>query len=123
MKIGELARAAGISTSRIRFYEDKGLIPPAARGANGYRDYPAATLEGLRMIVLAQSLGLSLAEIRASAPADGSLPNCADARVILSTRLADIDAHLARLTAMRARIVAMMDHELPAGTIATALKR
>ena len=38
MKIGEIAKAAGVSTSRIRFYERKGIIPPGARGSNGYRD-------------------------------------------------------------------------------------
>ncbi|QNQ10223.1 MerR family transcriptional regulator [Sphingomonas alpina] len=123
MKIGELARAAGISTSRIRFYEEKGVIRPADRTGNGYRDYPETTLEALRMILLAQSLGLSLAEIKASAPGDGSLPSCDDARQILSARLADIDAHLARLTAMRARIVAMMDHERSSDAVIATLHR
>lgn len=109
MKIGELAQAAGIATSRIRFYEEKGMIAPAVRAANGYRDYPPETLDALRGILLGQSLGLSLAEIRASRPAGGGMPSCADARIILERKLADIDGHLARLTELRARVAAMMD--------------
>ena len=39
MKIGELPRLTGLAASRIRFYEDAGLLV-AQRQANGYRDYP-----------------------------------------------------------------------------------
>ena len=51
MRIGEVAKAAGVSTSRIRFYEEEGILPPAPREANGYRSYPTGTaiLEGLKI--------------------------------------------------------------------------
>ena len=39
MRIGELAAATGTTTKTLRFYEDSGLLPPAERAANGYRDY------------------------------------------------------------------------------------
>jgi len=35
MKIGEIAKRAGVSASRIRFYEAQGILPPAPRGAGG----------------------------------------------------------------------------------------
>ncbi len=35
MRIGELARRAGVSTPKIRFYEGCGLLSPAARPGNG----------------------------------------------------------------------------------------
>ena len=38
MKIGELAKAAKVSTRMLRYYEEQGLITPD-RAANGYRDY------------------------------------------------------------------------------------
>ena len=60
MKIGEIAKAAGVSTSRIRFYERKGIIPPGARGSNGYRDYSADMVAVLRFIEQAQGLGFTL---------------------------------------------------------------
>ena len=109
MKIGELARAAGVATSRIRFYEEKGMIPRAGRAANGYRDYPPGTLDRIKGIMLGQSIGLSLAEIKASIAADGSPPSCDEARAILLRRLSEIDGHVARLQELRARIVEMID--------------
>lgn len=108
MKIGELARAAGIATSRIRFYEERGMIPPASRAANGYRDYPPETLDRLRGIMLGQSIGLSLSEIKASISPDGSPPSCDEARLILTRRLTEIDGHVARLLELRERIEGMI---------------
>ena len=39
MRIGQLAAATGTTTRTLRFYENSGLLPPADRAANGYRDY------------------------------------------------------------------------------------
>jgi hypothetical protein len=39
MRIGEVARQAGITCSAIRFYEGLGLLPEPQRTASGYRDY------------------------------------------------------------------------------------
>jgi MerR family copper efflux transcriptional regulator len=63
MKIGEVAQRAGVSTSRLRFYEAKGLLPPASRHANGYRDYEVRAVKIVGIIERAQSLGFSLKEI------------------------------------------------------------
>ncbi|WP_027794840.1 MerR family transcriptional regulator [Paraburkholderia acidipaludis] len=70
MKIGELARLSGIAASRIRFYEAQGLLQPAQRQANGYREYGAETVTRLEIIDRAQSAGFSLDEIRAILPPD-----------------------------------------------------
>ena len=64
MLIGEVADAVGMTTQAIRFYERKGLLPDAERGANGYRVYDEALLTRLRFITVAQAAGLTLAEIR-----------------------------------------------------------
>lgn len=63
MKIGELARSAGVSTSKVRFYEARGILPSAARQENGYRSYGAADLKRLLLIRRAQSLGFTLDQI------------------------------------------------------------
>ena len=52
MKIGELARLSGVAASRIRFYEASGLLQPAQRQANGYREYAPDTLTRLEIIAL-----------------------------------------------------------------------
>jgi len=51
MRIGELARRSGLTTSRIRFYEAKGLLNVVSRKANGYREYPADALMILGIII------------------------------------------------------------------------
>ncbi|MEW6339143.1 MAG: MerR family transcriptional regulator [Paraburkholderia sp.] len=70
MKIGELARLSGLAASRIRFYEAHGLLQPAQRQTNGYREYDSETLTRLEIIRRAQSAGFSLEEIRAFLPSD-----------------------------------------------------
>ena len=44
MRIGEVARRSGLSTSQIRFYEARGLLNLVSRKANGYREYRPDTL-------------------------------------------------------------------------------
>ncbi|RKU04023.1 MerR family transcriptional regulator [Burkholderia sp. Nafp2/4-1b] len=76
MKIGELARASGIAASRIRFYEASGLLEPARRQANGYREYGPEALTRLAIIDRAQCAGFALDEIRAVLPPDlGAWPH------------------------------------------------
>jgi len=59
MRIGLLAARAGISTSRIRFYEAEGLLPPPPRRHSGYRDYDERALEIILFINRARGLGFS----------------------------------------------------------------
>ncbi|MEK7408384.1 MAG: MerR family transcriptional regulator [Acidobacteriota bacterium] len=63
MQIGQLARRAGVNPRTIRFYESKGLIAPASRGSNGYRQYTDKELGVLLFIRRAQTMGLALGEI------------------------------------------------------------
>ena len=64
MNISQAAKAAGLSSKTIRFYEQQGVIPPAERAANGYRYYSDRQLETLRFVKRARSLGFSLEESR-----------------------------------------------------------
>lgn len=118
MKIGDIAKAAGVTTSRIRFYERRGIIAPAARGANGYRDYPENLVAILRFIEQAQGLGFSLKEIASVELAEGPHPiSCDEAVALLSQKLEAVDAMIAEAQARRQRIEALIG-ELQAGTAA-----
>ena len=66
-QIGELAVRSGLTPDALRYYERLGLLPPPQRSGGGYRLYEEATLDRLRFIRQAQSLGLTLRE-RSSAP-------------------------------------------------------
>ena len=50
MNISEAARRSGLSSKTIRYYEDIGLIAPAQRGDNGYRQYGAGAVEELSFL-------------------------------------------------------------------------
>src|SRR5690606_3345496 len=63
MRIGELARSAGVNVQTVRYYERRGLLPAASRLESGYREYTTASLDRLRFIRRAQELGFTLAEI------------------------------------------------------------
>ncbi len=106
MKIGEIAQATGVATSRIRFYEAEGLIPAASRAANGYRDYPPETVHLIRFIGQAQGLGFSLKEIVAANPTASAHPvSCRASLAPLRRKLDDIDAHIAESMRLRTSIV------------------
>lgn len=61
--IGDVAERTGLTAPTIRYYESIGLLAPPLRSATGYRRYSDTTVEELRFIKKAQSLGFSLEEI------------------------------------------------------------
>jgi MerR family redox-sensitive transcriptional activator SoxR len=72
LSVGEVARRAGYATSAVRYYESVGLVT-STRTAGGQRRYPRNVLRRLAFVRAAQSVGLSLEEVRtalASLPAE-----------------------------------------------------
>lgn len=64
LRIREVARETGLTARAIRYYEELGLLQPAARSDGAYRLYDEADLERLRFIRrLRDDAGFSLAEI------------------------------------------------------------
>ncbi len=64
MNIGQASKASGVSAKMIRYYEEEGLIPPAARTAAGYRAYTDKDVQRLRFIRRARDLGFQMDGIR-----------------------------------------------------------
>lgn len=109
MKIGEVAKAAGVTTSRIRFYEREGVIPPADRGKNGYRDYPDRLVRLLRFIEQAQGLGFTLREIAdVEIGAGEHIVSCTDALALLAKKHETVSALILEATDRKHRIEALM---------------
>ncbi|GJL61769.1 MAG: Hg(II)-responsive transcriptional regulator [Nitrospirales bacterium] len=63
MKIGQVAKRAGVNIETIRFYERKGLIIQPPRPNGGYREYHKETVAKIRFIKRTKDLGFSLTEI------------------------------------------------------------
>ena len=63
MLIGELAASLGVTPKTLRLYEQRALIPAAARAENGYRFYDENAVRRARLIVGLRAMGLSIAVI------------------------------------------------------------
>jgi MerR family redox-sensitive transcriptional activator SoxR len=64
LTIGELARRTGLSVSAIRFYESRGLVS-AVRTSGNQRRFLRSDIRRLSFALVAQRLGLTLAQIEA----------------------------------------------------------
>jgi DNA-binding transcriptional MerR regulator len=102
MFIHELAKQTGVPTKTIRYYESIGLLPPAQRAANNYRQYTPANEERLRFIASARALGFSLDEIaEILAARDNGIAPCQRVLDAIGERLDEIDRRIAGLLTLR----------------------
>ncbi len=109
MRIGELAKRASVSASRIRFYEAEGILPPASRLANGYRDYGEGDVTVAQFIERAQGLGFTLREVAKHLGSPQGDARKARLQVLLEKKLAEVDLHLEQARTRRAVILDLID--------------
>ena len=100
MRIGEVAKRAGVRVSLIRYYEEVGLLPEPDR-VSGQRRYDESVLRRLSVIDVAQRAGLSLDEIRELVE-HGNDPMSDRLRELADRRLPEIDALIERAQRVRA---------------------
>ncbi len=107
MKIGQVAAEADVSVDTIRFYERRGVLPTPGRRPSGYREYPAATVERIRMARTLQHLGLTLDEIIDALHAhDSGKATCESELWRLEAVLDRIDAKISELRRTRRTVTA-----------------
>ncbi len=106
MKIGEVARKAGLGVETVRFYERQGLIEEPARKQSGYRKFDDTVIGRLRFIKRARDLGFSLPEIRdlLNLRVD-SANSCEDVQLRIQVKLGELDEKIQDLKRMRAALV------------------
>jgi MerR family redox-sensitive transcriptional activator SoxR len=105
LAIGELSARSGIAPSALRYYEELGLIR-SERTSGGRRRYRRATLRRLAFIRVAQTIGLSLDEVRdclADLPAD-HVPNAAGWDTVATAWQRRIDARIADLERLKSKL-------------------
>ncbi|UNO40924.1 MerR family transcriptional regulator [Streptomyces sp. MST-110588] len=107
MLIGELAERAGTTTRALRYYEARGLLR-ARRSSNGYRTYGEDDLRLLQQIRTLQDFGFDLEETRPfveclrAGHAAGDA--CPDSLQVYRAKLAELDACIAELQAVREQV-------------------
>jgi DNA-binding transcriptional MerR regulator len=77
--IGDLARLTGLTVKTIRFYADRGIVPPTDRGPTGHRRYGLGAVARLDLVRTLRDLGLDLATVRKVVDREISLPELAAA--------------------------------------------
>lgn len=109
MRIGEFARRAGVTPSKVRFYEGRGLLPAADRSANGYRTYGSDDLRVIAFIGRARALGFTLADVARfmRRPVEQRRAKMGLAAA-LQQKLDEIDAHLLEVQARRLAVAEML---------------
>jgi DNA-binding transcriptional MerR regulator len=114
LTVGQLAARAGVRTDTVRYYERSGVLPAPRRSEGDHRRYGSADVDRLLFIRGAQRLGLRLAEIRELLTVrDTGVCPCEPAELVLSRHVAEIDTEMARLAALRAELVTMLDGMRP----------
>ena len=100
--IGELAARAGVATSALRYYEQLGLIS-SERTAGGQRRYARAMLRRVAFVRAAQTVGLSLDEVRTALARlpDERTPSKTDWNKVSATWIRRIDERIAELERLR----------------------
>src|SRR2546423_14774756 len=63
MKIGQVARDAGVTVDTVRFYERRGVLPVPEREISGYRRYAEDAADRIRLAKSLQALGFTLSEV------------------------------------------------------------
>jgi MerR family transcriptional regulator, redox-sensitive transcriptional activator SoxR len=99
LPIGEVARRAGMRTSRIRYYEAHDLLPAPDR-VSGKRRYSPGVLRQLAIIDAAQRVGFTLDEIR-ELLGSRDRPALERVRQLAQRKLPEVDALIERATAVR----------------------
>ena len=100
-RVGDLAKASGISADTLRHYERKGVLS-SQRLSNGYRVYAEDALERVRTIRKALAIGFTLDELGVIFKVfeQGGAP-CHQVRNLAASKLTEIENHLREVTALR----------------------
>ena len=105
LRTSEVARLAGVSPDTIRLYERRGLLARPRRTANGYRQYPPAAAERVRLVRRALAIGFTLAELRLILVArDSGQAPCRAVRTLAAEKLEALETRLEDLRRLRDQI-------------------
>src|SRR6266478_8647391 len=100
LRIGEIAKRAGVSIDALRYYERLELLPRPRRSSGGFRLFAPEQIERVKFIKQAQDLGFSLDEIKGLL-ATGGADECRKVRDLLQRKLTELDDRLKAMKGFR----------------------
>ncbi|HSP15245.1 MAG TPA: heavy metal-responsive transcriptional regulator [Thermoanaerobaculia bacterium] len=129
LRIGEVAKACGVSVDTIRHYERLRVIPEAHRDANGYRRYPQTAIAGVLMVRRALRIGFTLDELARifKKRAAGQTP-CGEVRALAVKKLDELEERIREMVAVREALASTIEswkqrlEATPAGELAHLLE-
>lgn len=128
LRSSAVAREVGVSPDTLRLYERKGLLRPPGRSSNGYRFYSRDSVDRIRLIRAALSLGFTLEELQPILRLRdaGGVP-CREVRDLAEQKLKNLERRLAELQALRRQMRQVLErwdqslektpHDRPAGLL------
>jgi MerR family redox-sensitive transcriptional activator SoxR len=112
LRIGEVARGAGLRTSAIRYYEKVGLLPRAPR-VGRQRRYEPQVIERLVVVRFAQFVGLTIKEIKWLLNEVPGRPPPERWRQLARQRLTQLDTLMAEVATIRKLLQMTLDNKCP----------
>ncbi|PSB13350.1 heavy metal-responsive transcriptional regulator [filamentous cyanobacterium CCP1] len=108
-RIGSVAKESGLPIKTIRYYDELGLLKTFGRTESNYRLFNSDVFGRLRFIKRAQSLGLSLLEIREflNVHDQGDLPR-EHIKVKLEDKLEDIEQQIRQLQILKQELSGLL---------------
>ncbi len=111
LTIGQVARAAGVAATTLRYYEREGILTPTVRNGVGYRLYDAGAVERLQFLRSAQAVGFTLDDIRTLLQLDQDERKSCKTEVqrLLDQRLTEVDEKMKELRRVREALGRALD--------------
>ncbi len=109
LRIGEIARQAGVSPDTIRHYERVGALPHPPRTSTGYRRFSGETVERVRLVRRALAIGFSLAELaRILKVRDAGGVPCKGVHTLAMAKLQSLKEQIADLLRLRRQMESVL---------------
>ncbi len=95
--IGELATAAGVPSTTIRYYERAGLLQPEGRTHGNYRYYSRRSLKQLQFIRSALAGGFTIENVRALLELRECKNPCQEVQKLIEHRISEVSTRMKEL--------------------------
>ena len=110
-RVGDLARATGLTIRTLHHYDDIGLVPASQRSEGGHRIYTESDVARLYRVCMLRRLGLPLARIAAVLDSEGG-----DVAAALAAHLSELDRRLEAEQRLRRRLAHLLAQPATAAT-------